>query len=140
MSDSQRDPISNEEPVSAINLTERDNVRIINFWSALIALLFVMGFSVVLMTRGYSTLWILLVVALLLPETAIHELCHYCFFQWAFSGQKPRIGFKFPFPYSALAPNARITRNQAVFCALAPFLLVTPLLYYQHSLSIFCPD
>ena len=138
MSDTKQGTVTNQEAVSMLNLTEPRNARIIEFGSALIAILFVMGFVAVLSASGYSTLWILLVVVLLLPGTAIHELCHYCF-QWAFSAQKPHFGFKFPFPYSALAPNARITRNQAIFCALAPFIIVTPLLILPAFFVNFLP-
>lgn len=138
MSSTKQCSSTNQEPVSVINLTERRNTRIIEFGSASIAIICVMGFGSVLSANGYSTLWILLIVALLLPGTAVHELCHYCF-QWVFSGQKPYLGFKFPFPYSALAPGTRITRNQAIISALAPFIIITPLLILPTFFVGFLP-
>jgi predicted Abi (CAAX) family protease len=52
---------------------------------------------------------------------------HYSF-QWYFSREKPHLGFKFPYPYSALSPSSFITRNQAISCALAPALILTLIL------------
>jgi len=126
------------EPVSAINLTERRNARLIEFGSASIAIICVMAFGAVLSANGYSTLWILLILALLLPGTAVHELCHYCF-QWVFSGHKPCLGFKFPLPNSAWPLGARITRNQAIISALAPFVIITPLLILPAFFVGFLP-
>ncbi len=130
--------LNHQDPVSVINLTERRNARYIEIGSSSIALICVLAFSMILSANGHSTFWILLIVALLLPGTAIHELCHYCF-QWFYSKQKPHLGFKFPFPYSALALNARITRNQAIFCALAPFIIITPLLILPSFFVSFLP-
>lgn len=138
MSSIEQHSLNHQEPVSLINLTERRNARIIEIGSAAIALICVLIFSTILSANGYSTFWILLIVALLLPGTAVHELCHYCF-QWIFSKEKPQFGFKFPFPYSALALNTRITRNQAIFCALAPFIIVTPLLILPAFFVSFLP-
>jgi len=114
-------------PVASLDLTDPKNVRKIEFWSALMTFLFIMLFCVLVSTLGFSYYWMLLVVVLLIPGAFLHEMFHYLF-QWLFSGLKPHIGFKFPFLYSALAPYARITRNQGIFCALAPFLFVTPIL------------
>lgn len=116
-----------QQPFVSLDLTDPKNVRKINFGSALIALLFVMLFSVLLSALGHSPYWILLVAFLLIPTTFVHEIFHYLF-QWLFSHSKPHLGFKFPFPYSALAPNTYITRNQGIFCAMAPFLFITPIL------------
>ena len=116
-----------QQPVASLDLTEPKNVRKINFGSGIIALLFVMLFGILLSASRHSPYWILLVAFLLVPTTFVHEILHYLF-QWLFSRSKPHIGFKFPFPYSALAPNTYITRNQGVFCALAPFLFITPIL------------
>lgn len=127
MSDSQQNTIKNQQPVSSIDLTERRNVRKIELCSSLIALLFVMVFGFLLSTSGHSHYWLLLVIILLIPATLLHEACHYML-QWILSGLRPHLSFKFPFPYSALAPNARITRNHGILCALAPFLIITPLL------------
>jgi len=116
-----------QQPVASLDLTEPKNVRKINFGSGIIALLFVMLFGILLSASRHSPYWILLVAFLLVPTTFVHEILHYLF-QWLFSRSKSRLGFKFPFPYSALAPNTYITRNQGIFCALAPFLFITPIL------------
>jgi len=113
--------------VASLDLFDPKNKLKVNIGSLLIALFVVMGFSVVLSHLGQSTYWLLLPGILLIPTTFLHEILHYLF-QWLFSRSKPHIGFKFPFPYSALAPNTYITRNQGVFCALAPFLFITPIL------------
>ena len=123
----QQDARGSQRLVASLDLTDPKNVRKIEFGSGLIALLFAMLFGVLLSTLGHPPYWMFLVVILLIPGIFLHEIFHYLF-QWLFSGLKPRLGFKFPFPYSALAPNACITRNQGVFCALAPFLFVTPIL------------
>ncbi len=123
----QQDVTRSQQPVASLDLTDPKNARKIDFCSSLIAFLFVMIFGVLLSTLGYPSYWMLLVVVLLIPGLLLHEIFHYLF-QWLFSGMEPHLGFKFPFPYSALAPNARITRNQGIFCALAPFLFVTPIL------------
>jgi hypothetical protein len=138
MSSSQQNVINDQQPVSTIDLTEPRNARRIELGSSLIALFFIMVLGVLLSTSGHSPYWMLIVVVLLIPGILLHEICHYIF-QWVFSGLKPRLGFKFPFPYSALAPNARITRNQGIFSALAPFLFVTPLLVLPSLFISFLP-
>ena len=127
MNDVQRGAMRSQRLVASLDLFDPKNKRKINFGSALIALLFVMLFSVLLSASGHSPYWILLAAFLLIPTTFVHEIFHYLF-QWLFSRSKPCLGFKFPFPYSALAPNTYITRNQGIFCALAPFLFITPIL------------
>jgi len=116
-----------EKPVASLNLTDPKNARIIESWSALIVLLIVIPFCFLLSALGYSGYWMYVVVILLIPGTFLHEIIHYLFL-WLFSGLKPLLGFKFPFPYSALAPGARITRNQMIFCALAPLIFMTLIL------------
>ena len=69
-------------------------------------------------------LWIVTLLLLIVPVIILHELCHFIF-QWLFSRRRPRIGFRFPYPYSILQPNAEITRNQAIISAIAPFGLIT---------------
>jgi len=114
-------------PVASLDLTEAKTARKVNLASGIIAILLAMLFGIRLSALGQSPYWILLVAFLLIPTTFVHEILHYLF-QWLFSRSKPSLGFKFPFPYSALAPNTYITRNQGMFCALAPFIFITPIL------------
>lgn len=138
MSKSQSNTNNSNRPVATLDLTEPRNARRIELGSSLIVLVLVMFFGIQLSNSGYSPYWMLLVVLLLIPGIFLHEICHYIF-QWKFSGIKPRLGFKFPFPYSALAPDAQITRNQGLFCALAPFLFVTPLLLLPSLFVSYLP-
>ena len=59
--------------------------------------------------------------------TIVHESTH-LIFQWLFSSKMPKFGFKKGNPYSALAANVCVTRNQFIFISLAPFIIITPLL------------
>lgn len=123
-----------ERLVDVLDLTEPQNARKINRWSGIIAFLATAVYVILLSNSGHSPYWVLIAVPLLVPTAVLHELLHYIF-QCLFSHKKPRIGFKFPFPYSVLAIGARISRNQALFCAFAPLLFVTPLLVLP-SLSL----
>jgi len=108
-------------PTDKFDLTERKNALKIEIFASLAALLVV---SISMIHFSVSGKWVLIAGALLVPTVFIHEITHYGF-QWLFSHQRPRRGFKFPFPYSALAPGARISRNQGIFCAFAPFLFIS---------------
>ena len=93
-----------------------------------IALLVGMVSGTILELNGFSRFLILIIVALFFfPGSLLHEGLHYVF-QWYFSKQKPHLGFKFPYPYSALSPTSFITRNQAIWCALAPAVILTLIL------------
>lgn len=118
---------SSEQTVDSINLAEPPHKNRIEMYSAILALLVVAIYAFILSTFGYSSYFLLIIVVLLIPGVLLHETFPYVF-QWVFSGKKPYMGFKLPFPYSALAQGARVTRNQAIFCALAPFLFVTIIL------------
>lgn len=122
-----RGVVRNQRVVATLDLFDPKNKRKINFGSVLIASFFVALFVVFLSRLGHSSRWLFLVAIALIPATFIHEALHYLF-QWLFSHSKPHLGFKFPFPYSALAPDAYVTRNQGILCAIAPFLFITPIL------------
>jgi hypothetical protein len=117
----------NERVVGSINFLESRHKKRVELFSGFIALLVVFIYTHVLTQSGYSPYLLLIIVALLIPGIPVHEEFH-LIFQWVFSGRKPYMGFKFPFPYSALAPGARITRNQAIVSALAPFFFITIIL------------
>ena len=112
------------EIVDIIDFTERRLARRIEVTAGIINLPIVMCFSAVLYLNGYSPTLMLGILFLLIPGLYLHEGSHYIL-QWLFSHKKPHIGFKFPFPYSALSSGCSITRNQAIICALAPLVLVT---------------
>lgn len=115
-----------EQAVDSLNLTERKHKNRIELYSSTLALLVVAMYSQILTVSGYSPYFLLIVVVLLIPGTLLYEVFHFLL-QFALSGKKPQLGFKFPFPYSALA-RTRVTRNEAILCALAPFLFVTMIL------------
>lgn len=117
--------------IGKFDLTERQNARKIEIFAALVALLVV---SISLIHFSVPKNLVLIAGALLIPTVFIHEMIHYGF-QWLFSHQRPRRGFKFPFPYSALARGTRISRNQGVFCAFAPFLFITLVLTLLSSFA-----
>jgi len=129
---------SDEQLVSTLDLTERGNARRIEVFAALIAFLIVVIYVTLLSASGHSPYLVLIAGLLLIPTVFLHELFHYAF-QWLFSRQRPRLGFKFPFPYSALAVGGRISRNQGIFCAFAPLLFVTLLLVLPALLVNFVP-
>lgn len=126
------------ELVSTLDLTERRNARKIHTFSAFIGFLVVMICIIALSVSGYSPYLVAITIPLLIPMVLLHELSHYVF-QWLFSHQRPRLGFKFPFTYSALAVGARISRNQGIFCAFAPLVFVTMLLGLPSLLVSFVP-
>lgn len=103
--------------------TKRKTEKVTSIGAGLAGMIFAFLFS----NYGYTPWWGLLAIILLIPTVLLHEMFHYVF-QWLFSHRKPRLGFKFPFPYSALAPNALISKNQGIFCATAPLLFITLLL------------
>ena len=114
--------------IDIIDFKERKLKLRVELASGIISLLAVLIFSTILELNGFSNLLILIVVALFVfPGIFLHEGSHY-FPQWFFSKEKPYLGFKFPFPFSALSPSSSITRNQAIICALAPFLILTTIL------------
>ena len=80
-----------------------------------------------IVTQSPPYLVLIIVLLLMAPTTFLHEIFHYIF-QWLFTQQKPRLGFKFPYPYCISAPNTYCSRNQGVVCALAPFFFVTLIL------------
>lgn len=122
-------------PISKLDLTERQNARKIEVFAALVALI-VVAISLIRFAVPKSS--VLIAAGLLVPAVFIHEMIHYSF-QWLFSHERPRLGFKFPFPYSALAVGTRISRNQGVFCALAPFLFITLVLTLLSLCGDFIP-
>lgn len=117
----------NQRLVASLDLFDPKNKHKINFGSVVMTLLFVTLFFFLLSGSGHSPYWLFLVAIALVPTIFLHEGSHY-FFQWLFSGQKPSLGFRLLYPYSALAPGASIARNQGILCALAPFLFLTPIL------------
>lgn len=112
--------------------------RRVNLVTGIIALLVTMVFSTILEFNGFTSLFVLIVLGLLIPETAVHESLHYLFY-WRFSNKKPHIGFKFPFPHCALSPTSSVTRNQAVLAALAPAFIITPILAIPALFATFLP-
>jgi hypothetical protein len=84
--------------VSTLDLTQRRNALRIETFSALIAFLVVVIYVTLSSVYGYSPYLVLVAGLLLIPTVFLHELFHYVF-QWLCSHQRPRLGFKFPFPY-----------------------------------------
>jgi hypothetical protein len=119
--------MNTKDVIDIIDFNEPKLKRRVELISLIISLPIVMVFGTILELNGFTTLLILIIIALLIPETIVHECLHYLF-QWYFSKEKPHLGFKFPFPYSALSPTSSITRNQAILCALAPAFVITPIL------------
>ena len=119
--------MNTEDVIDIIDFYEPKLKRRVELTSGIISLLIVIVFGIILELNGFTSLFMLIIVALLLPGTFLHEGLHYLF-QWYFSKEKPHLGFKFPFPYSALSPTSSVTRNQAVFFALAPAFILTPIL------------
>lgn len=122
--------------IEIIDFQEPKLKRRVNLVTGIIALLVVMVFSTILELDGFTSLFILIVLGLLIPETAVHECLHYLF-QWRFTKEKPHLGFKFPFPYSALSPTSSITRSQAILTALAPAFVITPILAIPAPFATF---
>jgi len=110
--------------LGSLDLIQPQNRSKIQKPSIAIAFIFSLTTSTLSIVFGYPIYLILIAVGLLVPTVILHELLHFVF-QWLFSHQKPRLGFKYPFPYSALSPNARISRNQGIFCAASPFLIIS---------------
>lgn len=72
---------------------------------------------------GTNWLQILLSILLIGPILIVlHEWCHGLAFR--LNGFRPRYGFRWVYAY-ATAPNAVMTRRQALAVALAPFVLIT---------------
>jgi hypothetical protein len=113
--------------VSLLDFTERRTKRIVNASTLAITFMVATVFAFLLEGRGHPVYWLLMSLVSLVFLTPIHELCHY-YFQWAFSRQKPLLGWSSSFPYSALAEGASTTRNQGIACALAPLVIITSIL------------
>ena len=120
--------------IGIVDFREPKLKRRVELVSGLAALVAVMVFGTMLELRGFTALYILIIVGLLLPATLMHEGIHYLF-QWHFSKEKPGLGFKFPFPYSALSPTSSVARNQAIVVALAPAFILTPCLVIPALLA-----
>jgi hypothetical protein len=108
----------------------------VNLVTVIAAVLITMVSATILQLNGFASQSILIIVALFIPETLAHEYLHF-FFQWHFSKEKPHLGFRFPFPYSALSGASSIARNQAVLTALAPALIITPILVIPALFTTF---
>ncbi len=117
--------MSDQRIVATLDLFNRKNKRKVAFLSVIASLALAWVFSILLSGMGRSPYWLILAGVALIPTTLLHEGCHYLF-QWRFSRRKPGFGFRWPYPYSALAPFAYTTRNQGVLCCLAPFLMIPP--------------
>lgn len=124
--------------VDSIDLITSLNNPKTNLTAAIISLLVCSFFGTILELNGYSYLLMLIILLLLIPGTVVHELIHYLF-QWYYSHKKPHLGFKFPFPYSALNTESSYSRNQAIFTALAPFIIITLLLIIPAIFVGFLP-
>lgn len=124
-----------DDVIDIIDFNETKLKRKIELTSLIISLPIVLFFGTVLKLNGFSSLFMLIIVALLIiPGLILHEGLHYLF-MWYFSKEKPHLGYKFPFPYCALSPTSSITRNQAVLVALAPALILTPILVIPGLLA-----
>lgn len=120
--------MNTQEIIDIIDFNETKLKRKTELTSLIISLPIVLVFGTILKLNGFSSLFMLIIVALLIiPGLILHEGLHYLL-MWYFSKEKPHLGFKFPFPYSALSPTSSITRNQAVLVALAPALILTPMI------------
>lgn len=122
--------------IGIVDFGEPKLKRRVELASGLATLVAVMVFGTMLELRGFTALYILIIAGLLIPATLLHEGLHYLF-QCRLSKERPRIGFKFPFPYSALSPTSSVTRNQAIVTALAPALIITPCLVIP---ALFAPQ
>lgn len=125
-----------QDIIEVIDFNEPKLKNRVNLVTGIISLLITMAFATILQLNGFTSLFILIIVGLLIPETIVHEYLHFLF-QWYFSKEKPHLGFRFPFPYSALSPTSSITRNQAVLSALAPALVITPILVIPALFATF---
>ena len=125
--------VDNEQPISTFDPLDTHNKRRSFFLYVPIIIIALVVFWVLFVYFGFSKnnpnrfliTSIMLVGFILL--TFVHEGAHFVF-QWIFSRKKPKIGCKQLTPYSALAADVRVTRNQAILFSLAPFLFITPLL------------
>ena len=127
--------MQNLQVVDIIDFTEPKLKNKVNLISGIGCLPVVMIFGILLAEKGYSEYLMFIIIFLLIPGIFLHEYSHFLF-QWIFSRHKPHIGFTSSFPYSALSPASIITRNQAIWCALAPLFIVS---FIILVLSIFVP-
>ena len=125
--------VDNEQPISSFDPLDTHNKRRSFFLSFPIIIVALVVFGILFSYFGYSKnnpnrfLITSIILAGYILLTFVHEGAH-SVLQWIFSRKKPTIGFKWPSPYSALAANVRVTRNQAILFFLAPFLFITLLL------------
>ncbi len=128
-------PLGKLRLVDTLDLRERGIKRryfVLSFRIAMASSpLFILAIIILSIGRTFSYpeffLSLLIALALIAPIYVLHELLHFVF-QWGFSHKVPRLSLKPPWPYSALAVGAHISRQQGVICALSPFLLITLIL------------
>jgi hypothetical protein len=113
--------------IDSLNFLDRRISWKIHIATAIISLIIIIISINILTINSLNSYYLALIVILLIPGTLVHEFLHYIF-QWIFSHKKPYLGFKFPFPFSALSPNASITRNQAIIVALSPAFIMTTII------------
>ena len=121
--------------IDTLDLLDPKTKRKCAWWSFPIAILasplFIKA-TIIVLTNGHSPylemfLSLLIALVLIVPTYVLHELFHFVF-QWTFSHRIPRLNLKPPWPYSALALGAHISRNQGIICALSPVVFVTSIL------------
>jgi hypothetical protein len=98
---------------------------------AVLSLTSILVISVTTNSRQISLKDIIIVFLISILMLFPHELTHFGL-QWYFSKNRPFLGIRSSFPYSSLLHNVElnsdeairtsITRNQAIICALAPFV------------------
>lgn len=120
--------MNTQDIIEVIDFYEPPSKWKVGLTTGIIGLIIAIVFGTILELNGFSRLLMFIVVALFFfPGLFLHEGLHYLF-QWYFSKEKPHLGFKFPYPFSALSPSSSITRNQAIWCALAPAIILTLIL------------
>ena len=80
------------------------------------------AFDVAALSRQLLTIgW---AVGILAIGTCLHEAIHGCFV-WIFSVKRTRFGIRSVRPYTALHPDAHVSRNQGLVIAVAPLAAIT---------------
>lgn len=123
-------------------LNDKKLIKWLNIWSIVFTVFFFILFTVITMIfKGNANeiksplIELLLMFGLLVVLIVIHELIHGLFFKVFKPEAKVKFGYKNGMAY-ATSPNSKYSRPKFAIISLAPFILITSVLFTCYMLNV----
>jgi len=123
-------------------LNDKKLIKWLNIWSIVFIVFFFIIFTVITMIfKGNANeiksplIELLLMFGLLVVLIVIHELIHGLFFKVFKPEAKVKFGYKNGMAY-ATSPNSKYSRSKFAIISLAPFILITSVLFTCYMLNV----